>query len=178
MSNRTVEGLSRDDACRRYQRKVQLIARGIYGKLSPDATIQLDDLVSCGAIGLLEAYDRFDESRGIAFSTYAEYRIRGAVYDALRGQDTFSRRRRELARRIERATDQRKACVSLGSGPGEHVTDAVRESKDHEHGHVERDQGGGDDGGFACLPETGAGLDVGSCGLDAVGAVTADRHLM
>ncbi len=112
---RRVEGLGRDEACRRYHRKVLLIARSIHARLAPDATIQLDDLVSCGAIGLIEAFDRFDARRGIAFSTYAEYRIRGAIYDALRGQDTFSRRRRELARRVERATEHLRQA--LGRDP-------------------------------------------------------------
>ena len=110
-----VEGLSREEACARYQGKVLLIARRVKERLSSAAPVELDDLISWGAIGLLEAFDRFDASRGIKFSTYAEYRIRGAMYDALRTQDTFSRRRRQLAKRIENARDE--ASKNLGRPP-------------------------------------------------------------
>ncbi len=102
---RRVEGLTREEACHRYRKKVSLVARRVADRLPRDAAVQLEDLVSWGAIGLLEAFDRFDASRGIKFSTYAEYRIRGAMYDALRTHDSFSRRRRQLARRIEQAQD-------------------------------------------------------------------------
>lgn len=100
---RRVEGLTRDQVCVRFRGKVLLLARRIHERLSPEASIDVDDLASCGAIGLLEAFDRFDGARGIQFSTFAEYRIRGAIYDALRDEDTFTRRRRQLAKRIERA---------------------------------------------------------------------------
>ena len=97
---RRVEGMTRDEVCHRFQRKVILLARRLSERLPSDASMQFDDLVSCGAIGLLEAFDRFEPSRGIQFSTFAEYRIRGAMLDALRSSDTFSRRRRQLANRI------------------------------------------------------------------------------
>ena len=98
---RRVEGLTRSEICEKYLDKVSLIARRVYDRLPPGAAIQLDDLAGWGAIGLLEAFDRFDGSLGIKFSTFAEYRIRGAMVDALRTHDTFSRRRRQLARRID-----------------------------------------------------------------------------
>jgi RNA polymerase sigma factor for flagellar operon FliA len=102
---RLVEGLSRDEICLKYQPKVLLLARRVYERLSSDASVELGDLVSNGAIGLLDAYDRFDESRGIQFSTFAEYRIRGQMYDALRANDTFTRRRRQEARRLQDAVE-------------------------------------------------------------------------
>jgi RNA polymerase sigma factor for flagellar operon FliA len=49
--------------------------------------IELDDLVSAGTFGLIRALDSFDLSRGLAFSTYAVRRIRGAILDDLRSQD-------------------------------------------------------------------------------------------
>lgn len=104
-SVRRVEGLTRDEVCARYRSKVLLLARRVHERLSPDAAVQLDDLVSNGALGLLEAFDRFDAARGIQFSTYAEYRIRGAIYDDLRKGDTFTRRRRELAKRVNDARE-------------------------------------------------------------------------
>jgi RNA polymerase sigma factor for flagellar operon FliA len=103
---RRVEGMTRDEVCRRFQPKVMLLARRLHERLSSDVRIPLDDLAAVGAIGLLEAFDRFDPARGIQFATFAEYRIRGAMYDALRDNDAFSRRRRQLAKRIVQATDQ------------------------------------------------------------------------
>ena len=46
--------------------------------------IETDDLVSSGVVGLLEALNRYDDSRGIKFKTYAEFRILGAMLDYLR----------------------------------------------------------------------------------------------
>ncbi len=102
---RLVDGLTREAACAKYQRKVLLIARRIYERLSSDASVTLDDLAAFGAIGLLEAFDRFDAKRSIQFGTYAEYRIRGAIFDALRTHDTFTRRRRQLARKVENTAE-------------------------------------------------------------------------
>ena len=97
---RLVEGLTRDEICHKYHGKVLLLARRVYERLSSDASVELGDLVSNGAIGLLDAFERFEEARGIQFSTFAEYRIRGQMYDALRANDTFTRRRRQEQKRL------------------------------------------------------------------------------
>lgn len=64
--------------------------------------VELDELVSAGAVGLLQAVDTFDASRGLSFSTYAVPRIRGAILDEVRKLDgvprNVRRRTRELAR--------------------------------------------------------------------------------
>ncbi len=123
-TTRLVEGLTRDAVCARYQRKVVLVARKVFERLSVDAATTLEDLAAWGAIGLLEAFDRYDATRGIKFSTYAEYRIRGAIFDALRTHDTFSRRRRQLARRVEQATDEARRLLGRLPEPQE-VADAL-----------------------------------------------------
>jgi len=105
-SERHIDGLTRSEICVAYQNKVLLLARRVIERLPSDTPVMYDDLVSYGAIGLLEAFDRYDGSRGIKFSTYAEYRIRGAMLDALRSNDTFTRRRRQLAKRIDHAATQ------------------------------------------------------------------------
>lgn len=105
-ATRLVEGLTRAETCAKYQDKVFLVARRIYERLSRSATVQIDDMVAWGAIGLLEAFDRFDATKGVRFSTYAEHRIRGTIYDALRARDTSTRRRRDTAKRIEAARQQ------------------------------------------------------------------------
>ncbi|MED5369497.1 MAG: FliA/WhiG family RNA polymerase sigma factor [Myxococcota bacterium] len=108
-AERRIDGMTRNECCVHFQGKVQLLARRLMERLPDDSGVEMGDLISYGAIGLLEAFDRYDGSRNIQFSTYAEYRIRGAMLDALRAGDTFSRRRRQLARRVESATvDLRK----------------------------------------------------------------------
>ena len=67
--------------------------------------IDFDDLVEYGVIGLLEAADRFDPSIGANFMTFAYYRIRGAIYDGLRGMGWMSRTEYAKARFEERANE-------------------------------------------------------------------------
>ena len=67
--------------------------------------IEFDDLVAYGTQGLLEASERFDPSQGVAFTTFAYYRIRGAIYDGLRGMGWIPRG--EYARhRVEERANQ------------------------------------------------------------------------
>jgi RNA polymerase sigma factor for flagellar operon FliA len=66
--------------------------------------VELDDLVSAGTFGLIRALDSFDLARGLAFSTYAVRRIRGAILDDLRSQDWAPRAVRVKARRLQVAT--------------------------------------------------------------------------
>ncbi|SET00903.1 RNA polymerase sigma factor FliA [Thorsellia anophelis] len=67
------------------------------------ASVQLDDLIQAGAIGLLDALDKFDASLGTAFSTYAVQRIRGSMLDELRSRDWAPRSVRRNARDIAKA---------------------------------------------------------------------------
>jgi RNA polymerase sigma factor for flagellar operon FliA len=113
--DRRIEGQTREEICRKYQRKILLLARRIAERLPPGCELGGEDLASFGAIGLLEAFDRYDDERDILFTTFAEYRIRGAMMDALRATDTFSRHRRQLSRRILEATN--KLTHRLGRRP-------------------------------------------------------------
>jgi RNA polymerase sigma factor FliA len=81
--------------------QVRLIARRIHERL-PDS-VNIDDLVSTGAIGLISAIDRFDPSLGVKLKTYAEYKIRGAILDSLRGLDWAPRQQRKRHKQIEAA---------------------------------------------------------------------------
>jgi len=56
--------------------------------------VTFDDLASAGMIGLIQAVDRFDQSRGLRFKTYAQHRIWGAMQDFLRDEDPLSRTER------------------------------------------------------------------------------------
>jgi RNA polymerase sigma factor for flagellar operon FliA len=65
--------------------------------------VSQDDLVSAGIMGLLDAVDKFNENKGVAFKSYAEFRIRGAMLDELRAMDWVPRSVRRNARRLEAA---------------------------------------------------------------------------
>ena len=81
--------------------QVRLIARRIHERL-PES-VSLDDLVSTGTIGLIAAIDRFDPAHNVKLKTYAEYKIRGAILDSLRGLDWAPRQQRKRAKQIEAA---------------------------------------------------------------------------
>src|ERR1035441_3888819 len=78
--------------------QVRLIARRIHERL-PES-VNLDDLISTGVIGLIAAIDNFDPRHNVKLKTYAEYKIRGAILDSLRGLDWAPRQKRRQAKRI------------------------------------------------------------------------------
>jgi RNA polymerase sigma factor for flagellar operon FliA len=106
-----------------YSGLIKFIASKIAARLP--SNIELDDLISSGVIGLMDAIDKYDSSRDNKFKTYAEFRIRGAILDELRSQDWVPRSIREKAKILERAyskierekgrqaTDE-EACIELG----------------------------------------------------------------
>ena len=55
------------------------------------SAVDLNDLIAYGDIGLVEAAERYDPRRGVAFATFAHYRIKGAIYDGLREMGYYSR---------------------------------------------------------------------------------------
>lgn len=77
-------------------------------------SVDLDDLVQDGVLGLIDAARRFEESRGIKFETFAERRVRGAMIDALR-KDAWPRGVRRARRQIEAARETLR--VRLGHEP-------------------------------------------------------------
>lgn len=79
--------------------QVRLIARRIHERL-PDS-VSLEDLISTGVVGLISAIDHFDPSLNVKLKTYAEYKIRGAILDSLRGLDWAPRQQRKRSKQIE-----------------------------------------------------------------------------
>lgn len=67
------------------------------------SSVDVDDLVSVGFIGLMDAADKFNSAKGVKFATYAEFRIRGAILDELRNQDWVPHCARGRAKQIEKA---------------------------------------------------------------------------
>jgi RNA polymerase sigma factor FliA len=82
---------------------VHHVARQLSRSLAVPA--DFDELVSCGTIGLMNALDAFDAKRGLAFSTFAVPRIRGAILDELRRQDHVPRSVRKKTRDISHARE-------------------------------------------------------------------------
>jgi RNA polymerase sigma factor for flagellar operon FliA len=80
------------------------VARQLANRLSTEA--DLDELVSAGSLGLIQAAESFDTSRGLSFSTFAVPRIRGAMLDELRRQDYMPRNVRRRSREVARARDE------------------------------------------------------------------------
>lgn len=85
----TPSALEREQLILKHYPMARAIACRIYQRL-PKA-VELDDLISAGVTGLLEAIDRYDHTRKVPFETYAKHRIHGAVVDALRAADWVPR---------------------------------------------------------------------------------------
>lgn len=71
----------------------------------PDS-VDIDDLYSAASLGLIESMDRFDKSRNVAFSTFAERRIKGAILDSLRNLDFLPRNMRTRLKALESAMSE------------------------------------------------------------------------
>ncbi len=104
---------SRDALIRRYQPLVKFVFARMALKLPP--TIDRDDALAEGTIGLIEAVDRFDPHGGVKFQTYAFHRIRGAIIDMFRRLDTLPRSARKIERSRRAATEQ--LTQDLGRDP-------------------------------------------------------------
>ncbi len=91
---------TRDRLVVEYAPLIKYIAQKIAARLPTN--IELDDLISSGVIGLMDAIEKYDHTRDNKFKTYAEFRIRGAILDELRAQDWVPRSVREKAKVLER----------------------------------------------------------------------------
>lgn len=80
---------------------VRYIARRIHERLPQH--VDLDDLVSAGVVGLIDALSKFDHSKKVQFKSYAQFRIRGAILDSLRTLDWSPRELRRKGRAVEEA---------------------------------------------------------------------------
>lgn len=96
------------------------LARQVAGRMiiSLPKSVELEELVSAGMMGLVKAIDRFDLSVGVKFETYAIPRIKGAVFDNLREMDWAPRSIRAKARQVETAVQ--KLTGRLGRSPDDH----------------------------------------------------------
>ena len=103
----------------RYLGLVHHVAREVGARTT---AVELDDLVSAGTLGLVRALESFDLSRGLAFSTYAVRRIRGAILDDLRSRDWTPRSVRVKGRKLAAAAAALQATLGRAPEPAEMAT--------------------------------------------------------
>ena len=91
---------NREEVIKRYSPMIKYVANRIAMRLPPH--IEVDDLISVGVLGLMDAITKYDSSRGAKFKTYAEFRVRGAILDELRSLDWVPRSIRQKASAVEK----------------------------------------------------------------------------
>ena len=91
---------NREEVIKRYSPMIKYVANRIAMRLPPH--IEVDDLISVGVLGLMDAISKYDSSRGAKFKTYAEFRVRGAILDELRALDWVPRSIRQKASAVEK----------------------------------------------------------------------------
>lgn len=101
----TLEAPGKDAAAReelilQYTPFIKYIAGRIALRLPPH--IDINDIIHSGIVGLIDAIEKFDPSKGVLFKTYAEFRIRGAILDSLREMDWVPRSVRKTVSTLER----------------------------------------------------------------------------
>jgi len=94
---------------------VRFLARRIHERLPQH--VDIEDLVSAGVVGLMDAFAKFDPTKKVQFRSYAQFRIRGAILDSLRTLDWSPRELRRKGRAVEEAI--RVLTARFGRPPGE-----------------------------------------------------------
>jgi len=94
---------------------VRFLARRIHERLPQH--VDIEDLVSAGVVGLMDAFAKFDPAKKVQFRSYAQFRIRGAILDSLRTLDWSPRELRRKGRAVEEAI--RALTARMGRPPGE-----------------------------------------------------------
>ncbi|WP_263385387.1 sigma-70 family RNA polymerase sigma factor [Granulicella arctica] len=113
--NGTVAPPDRERLLLEHLSTVRYLARRIHERLPQH--VDLDDLISAGVVGLIDAFSKFDHSKKVQFKSYAQFRIRGAILDSLRTLDWSPRELRRKGRAVEEAI--RSATQRLGRAPSE-----------------------------------------------------------
>jgi RNA polymerase sigma factor FliA len=108
-------GLERERMLLEQLPTVRYLARRIHERLPQH--VELDDLVSAGIVGLIDAFSKFDHTKRVQFKSYAQFRIRGAILDSLRTLDWSPRELRRKGRAVEEAI--RSVTQKLGRVPSE-----------------------------------------------------------
>ena len=94
---------------------VRFLARRIHDRLPQH--VDIEDMVSAGVVGLMDAFSKFDPAKKVQFRSYAQFRIRGAILDSLRTLDWSPRELRRKGRAVEEAI--RVLTARMGRAPNE-----------------------------------------------------------
>ncbi len=143
----------REQLVQRFVPLVKRIAYHLMARLPP--SVQFDDLVQNGMLGLLDAMGRYEEGFGAQFETYATQRVRGAMLDGLRENDWLPRNLRREFRRIEaamnqlehvhgRAPSERELAENLGVSLDEYQK-TLQDARGHQIVYFEDFSGDGDE---------------------------------
>jgi RNA polymerase sigma factor for flagellar operon FliA len=122
----------RNELMEHYLPLVQKCAQRLHQKLP--AVVQIDDLVSAGVLGLMDAIEAFEPDRSIKFATFSALRIRGAILDELRSMDWAPRQARNWARKLENAG--RDLQADLGRAPTDQEMASHLQLSDGDYEHV------------------------------------------
>jgi len=133
--HKTHDDSSRNLLMEHYRYLVKYIAERLHSKL-PDK-IEVDDLISAGIFGLMDAIDAFDPLRGVKFETYCSPRIKGSILDELRSMDWVPRLVRSRASQLTKTT--RSLETHLGRKPTEKETAEKLDMDMGEFGRLQRD---------------------------------------
>jgi RNA polymerase sigma factor for flagellar operon FliA len=133
----------------------------------PDA-VDIDELYSAAAFGLIECLDKYDKTRNASFATYVEHRVKGAILDALRGLDFLSRNARFKLKSLEQATQE--LSVKIGRTPTlEEIADYTEmpiekvcdiSSLQYSHKTVSLDESVDDESGLSLVELIQSNLDT------------------
>ena len=100
---------------------VRFLARRIHERLPQH--VDIEDLVSAGVVGLMDAFSKFDPTKKVQCRSYAQFRIRGAILDSLRTLDWSPRELRRKGRAVEEAIRVVTARMGVAPGEGEVATE-------------------------------------------------------
>jgi RNA polymerase sigma factor FliA len=118
--------ITRNELVLKHLSLIQTIAKRLSKRLPP--SVEVEELVNIGVLGLLDAWDRFDATKGVPFKSYAELRIKGQMIDALRSDDLVPRsvrrkntrlqqERTQLTHRFGRMPTRNEMCSQLDLAP-------------------------------------------------------------
>jgi RNA polymerase sigma factor FliA len=123
--------LNRDAQLRKYSPLVRRLAHHMIAKLPP--SVEVDDLIQVGMIGLTEAIARFEPTQGVQFETFASQRIRGAMIDELREGDWMSRGSRKSQKDIEQAVSRLQQKLHRAPLESEIAVELGMKLDDYQH---------------------------------------------
>ncbi len=133
--HKTREDRYRNQLMEHYRDLVKYAAERLHSKL-PDK-VEVDDLISAGIFGLMDAIDAYDPSRGVKFETYCAPRIKGSILDELRSMDWVPRLVRARAHQLAKATHSLE--MHLGRRPDERELAEELNMDVEEFGRLQRD---------------------------------------